>query len=66
MGHTTAYFFIIVFALILLFVISFSMFIRRILINSSIRANNSNAIAKKLDKLIEQNEKIVSLLEKKD
>lgn len=57
---------IIFFGLIILCMISFTLFIRRLLINSSIRNSGSNEIGKKLDTIIEQNNKIISLLEKKD
>lgn len=56
---------LIVLGLIILFVISFTLFIRRLLTNSSARVNEANEDAKKLDRLIEQNEKIISLLEEK-
>ncbi|MCH7322613.1 DUF4083 domain-containing protein [Solibacillus sp. MA9] len=56
---------IAVFGLIILFFISFTHFIKKLLINSSARTNNANEIGKKLDMLIEQNEKIISLLKEK-
>ena len=56
---------IIVLGLIILFVISLTLFIRRLLINSSARSNESNELGKKLDILIEQNEKVISLLTEK-
>ncbi|WP_313891140.1 DUF4083 family protein [Psychrobacillus sp.] len=43
--------------LILIGVISFLLFIRRLLINSSLRNNNSNEIETKLDKIIDLLEK---------
>ncbi|WP_373316067.1 DUF4083 domain-containing protein [Siminovitchia terrae] len=43
--------------LMALFVISFTLFIRRLLINSSIKSNQSVEIEKKLDKIIELLEK---------
>ncbi|MGE7023625.1 DUF4083 family protein [Solibacillus cecembensis] len=55
----------IVFGLILLFVFSFTLFIRMLLINSSARSNKSNKLEQKLDMLIEQNEKILSLLKER-
>ncbi|WP_274310393.1 DUF4083 family protein [Solibacillus daqui] len=55
-----------VFGLIILFFISFTLFIRRLLINSSVKSNNANKIGNKLDMLIEQNEKIISLLKEKE
>ncbi|MDD9781443.1 DUF4083 family protein [Priestia megaterium] len=39
--------------LIALFVVSFTLFIRKLLINSSIKSNRSIEIEKKLDKIIE-------------
>ena len=56
---------IIISGLIILFVLSFTLFIRRMLINSSIGNSGSNEIEKKFDTIIEQNNKIISLLEKK-
>lgn len=54
----------IVVGLIILFIV---LWIRRILINSSIRKNSRyKEIGEKLNKLIEQNDKIISLLDKKD
>ncbi|MGW9103394.1 DUF4083 domain-containing protein, partial [Priestia megaterium] len=44
---------VIIVGLIALFVISFTLFIRRLLINSSIKSNHSIEINKKLDKIIE-------------
>jgi len=44
---------IIIIGLIALFVVSFTLFIRRLLINSSIKSNRSIEIEKKLDKIIE-------------
>ncbi|WP_371514643.1 DUF4083 family protein [Solibacillus sp. R5-41] len=55
----------IVFGLILLFGFSFTLFIRMLLINSSARSNKSNKLEQKLDMLIEQNEKIISLLKER-
>ncbi|MCU9595686.1 DUF4083 domain-containing protein [Caldibacillus thermolactis] len=57
---------IIVFGLIILFVVSFFLFIRRILINATLRIKKLNEIGEKLDKIIEHNEQIITLLEKKD
>ncbi|MCM3155795.1 DUF4083 domain-containing protein [Priestia megaterium] len=48
---------VIVIGLISLFVVSFSLFIRRLLINSSLKNNHSIEIDKKLDKIIELLEK---------
>lgn len=56
---------IAMFALIILFFISFTSFIRRLLINSSTSSKNANDNGNKLDRLIEQNEKIISLLKEK-
>lgn len=48
---------IIIFALLLIGTVSFTLFIRRLLINTSRNHQNSNSIEEKLDK-------IISLLEK--
>ncbi|MRH43259.1 DUF4083 domain-containing protein [Aquibacillus halophilus] len=56
---------VIVVGLIFLFFISFTVFIRRLLTNSSIRSNEANEVGKKLDTLIEQNDVIISLLKEK-
>lgn len=55
-------FLIIVILLIILFFISFALFIRRLIINSSVKANNSSDLGEKMDKLIEQNEQLLLLL----
>ena len=55
-------FLVIVLFLIILFFISFTLFIRRLIINSVVKANNSNDLGKKMDKLIEQNEQLLLLL----
>ncbi|MFD1781712.1 DUF4083 family protein [Fredinandcohnia salidurans] len=47
----------IVIILVVLFVVSFTLFIRRILIKSSIKRNQSVEIEKKLDKIIDLLEK---------
>ena len=68
MGLQTIYLTIaigLVIGLIILFVVSFTIFIRKMLINPSIRNFGSNEIEKKLDMIIEQNNKLISLLEKK-
>ncbi|MFU1996180.1 DUF4083 family protein [Priestia megaterium] len=44
---------IIIIGLIALFVVSFTLFIRRLLINSSIKSSRLIEIEKKLDKVIE-------------
>ncbi|MGG0309102.1 DUF4083 family protein [Priestia megaterium] len=44
---------IIIIGLIALFIVSFTLFIRRLLINSSIKSSCSIEIEKKLDKIIE-------------
>lgn len=62
MDFSQTFYLLIVLGLITLFVISFTLFTRRLLTNSSARVNED---AKKLDRLIEQNEKIISLLEEK-
>jgi len=43
--------------LILLFVVSFMLFIRRLVVNSSLKNNHSEDIQKKLDKIIDLLEK---------
>ena len=53
---------VIVLLLVILFFISFALFIRRLLINSAVKANNSSDLSEKMDKLIEQNELILLLL----
>lgn len=55
---------IIVLFLVGLFFISFALFIRRLMINSSV--NNSNDLGEKIDKLIKQNEQILLLLKEKN
>ena len=56
---------IIVIFLIVLFFISFALFIRRIIINSSVKANHSSNLEEKMDRLIEQNEQLLLLLKEK-
>lgn len=56
---------IIVIGLIILFVISLTLFIRRLLINALVRSKEYSEFEKKLDKIIEQNEKVISLLKEK-
>ncbi|WP_413363472.1 DUF4083 family protein [Lysinibacillus sp. 3P01SB] len=58
-------FMITVILLISLFFISFALFIRRLIINSSVKSNSYNDLEKKLDKLIEQNEQLILLLKEK-
>ena len=58
-------FIIIVLLLIILFFISFALFIRRLIINSSVRSGNSNNLEEKLDKLIDQNNQLLLLLKDK-
>ena len=53
---------VIVLLLVILFFISFVLFIRRLLINSAVKANNSKDLNEKMDKLIEQNEQLLLLL----
>lgn len=53
---------VIVLLLVILFFISFVLFIRRLLINSTVKANNSKDLNEKMDKLIEQNEQLLLLL----
>ncbi|MBO8173309.1 MAG: DUF4083 family protein [Bacillaceae bacterium] len=48
---------IVVIALVILFVISFTLFIRRLLVNSTEKVNQLRQIEKKLDQLIELMEK---------
>lgn len=58
MGHINIIVVLVIFVgLMALFVISFTLFIRRLLINSSIKSNQSVEIEKKLDKIIELLEK---------
>ena len=56
-------YFVVVIGLIVLFFISFFLFIKRNSRNSAIRKNETVANGEKLDRIIEQNEKIISLLE---
>ncbi len=56
---------VIVVGLIFLFFISLTVFIRRLLTNYSLRSNEAKDVEKKLDKLIEQNDIIISLLKEK-
>ena len=58
-GYNVAsiFFFGIVIILVVLFVVSFTLFIRRILNKSSIKSNQSVEIEKKLDKIIDLLEK---------
>jgi len=44
---------VIVLGLIVLFVVSFSLFIRRILLNQQVKNHQLNELEKKLDKIIE-------------
>jgi len=53
----------IVVGLIVLFFVSFFLFISRVSRNSSVRKDETAANGEKLDLIIEQNEKIISLLE---
>ncbi|RST61718.1 DUF4083 domain-containing protein [Siminovitchia terrae] len=58
LGHINTIVVLVIFVgLMALFVISFTLFIRRLLINSSIKSNQSVEIEKKLDKIIELLEK---------
>jgi biopolymer transport protein ExbB/TolQ len=58
-GYNVAslFFFCIVIILVVLFVVSFTLFIRKILIKSSIKSHQSVEIEKKLDKIIDLLEK---------
>lgn len=56
---------IIVIFLIVLFFLSFTLFIRRLIINSLVNANNSSDLEDKMDRLIEQNEQLLLLLKEK-
>ncbi len=56
---------IIVIFLIVLFFLSFTLFIRRLIINSIVNANNSSDLEDKMDRLIEQNEQLLLLLKEK-
>ncbi|WP_144475630.1 DUF4083 domain-containing protein [Cytobacillus oceanisediminis] len=47
----------IVIVLIILFVVSFTLFIRRIIINTSSKSTQTNEIEKKIDKIIDLLEK---------
>ena len=58
-------FILIVMLLIVLFFISFALFIRRLIIDSSVKANNSRNLEEKIDRLIEQNEQLLLLLKEK-
>jgi hypothetical protein len=49
----TIIFQIIIFGLIALFVISFTLFVRRLLVNSTVKNNQLNEIGNKLDRMIE-------------
>jgi len=57
---------IIVIFLIVLFFISFALFIRRLIINSSVKANNLSDLEEKMDRLIEQNDQLFLLLKEKN
>jgi len=57
---------LIVVGLIILFVLSFTLFIRKMLVNSTTRTYETNEIGEKFDIIIEQNKRIIELLEKKD
>lgn len=58
---------LIVFALIILFFISFTLFIRKQLINSSQKNQHSTQnIEAKLDKIIQQNEELLTLYKNKN
>ena len=59
-------FLIIVLLLVGLFFISSALFIRRLLLNSSFKANNSNDLGAKIDKVIEQNKQLLLLLKEKN
>lgn len=56
---------IIFLLLIILFFISFVLFIKRLIINSLVKANNSSGLVRKIDRLIEQNEQLLLLLKEK-
>ena len=56
---------IIILFLIILFFISFALFVRRLIINSSVKVNNSSDLEEKMDRLIEQNEQLLLLLKDK-
>lgn len=49
----------------ILFVVFITLLIRKMLINSSIKNSGSDEVEEKLDMIIEQNNKLISLLEKK-
>lgn len=65
MDISSAIYSLIFLLLAILFMISFALFVRRLLINSSIKSKGTSDIATKLDKIIEQNEKIISLNKEK-
>lgn len=48
-----------------LFFISFFLFIRRLIINSSVKANSLSDLEGKMDRLIEQNDQLFLLLKEK-
>ena len=57
---------IIVIILMVLFFISFALFIRRLIINSSAKANNLSDLGEKMDRIIEQNNQLFLLLKEKN
>ena len=63
--HMEVLFQIILILLIILFFISFTLFIKRLIINSSVKANNSRDLEEKMDKLIEQNEQLLLLIKER-
>lgn len=64
MEMSNTIFLLVFFGLILLFFFSFTLFIRKLLTNSSHRNTHSNIIVAKLDQIIEQNNEIIKLSKK--
>ncbi|MGE7922391.1 DUF4083 family protein [Viridibacillus arvi] len=56
---------LVIFVLIILFTISFALFIRRLLINTSQKNNHTHSIERQLEQIIEQNKEIISLAKEK-
>ncbi|GGA67567.1 DUF4083 family protein [Ornithinibacillus halotolerans] len=57
---------LVIFGLISLFVISFTMFIKKMVVNTTTTTYETNELGKKLDIIIEQNNRIIALMEKED
>ena len=56
---------IVIVLLLVLFFISFALFIRRLIINSLVKANHLSDLERKMDQLIEQNDQLILLLKQK-